>query len=471
MRKDKCELIATMVELLTPKQINSCQIEDALKLLCQEFGFEAGLVYEIDRYSRLNVQEQYLGAQLYTVNNFATKDILPEYRKKLACDQLTVISESAAMTAFEQNLLGFFVAKSAVIFAIVDENRRISGLIVLLNADLDALTAEQKYTMEMAIPLLSRCINVRINQKRIGFARISLERILDNTGIDIYVNDFYTHDILYVNRSMAAPYGGKEAFTGGKCWQVLFPGKQEQCEFCPQFKLIDEDGNPTKVYSWDYERPFDRSWFRVFSAAFRWVDGRMAHVVSSVDITANKRNEELIKYMANYDELTNLPNRRKFLAECERRIDNAVENENGYILFFDIDGFKAVNDNWGHDAGDELLIKLGKFFNDIPILTNDIYRNGGDEFVAIFGGVGVSKEDIINLGRFIHDRFKSPWRLEKGEVHCNTSIGVACYPEDGETGDVLIAKADQAMYLAKKRGGGKLCFAYEMADGSAKNFN
>ena len=60
-------------------------------------------------------------------------------------------------------------------------------------------------------------------------------------------------------------------------------------EFCPKRHLIDENGHPTKVYSWDYQRPFDKCWFRVFSAAFAWVDGQMAHVITSVDIDHQKR--------------------------------------------------------------------------------------------------------------------------------------------------------------------------------------
>lgn len=454
------DMIITMAELLDSKEIETARISKALELLCQEFSFEAGLVYDIDRYSCFNLQEKYCVQELPAVNSFATKAWEADYRKNLACAKLSLISSSSALTAFEKYMLEFFAADSLVIGSIIDENKRLSGLVVLLNAELEQLSDERKRVLDIVVSMLSRYISVRINIKRISFARLSLERILDNTGIDIYVNDFYTHDVLYVNKSMAAPYGGTAAFDG-KCWQVLFPGSKGQCEFCPQLKLIDEEGNPTKVYSWDYERPFDGSWFRVFSAAFRWVDGRLAHVVSSVDITENKRNEELIKYMANYDELTKLPNRRMFLTECKKRIDNAVDNESGYVLFFDIDGFKAVNDSLGHDAGDELLIQLGSFFNEIPMLKNSIYRNGGDEFVAIFGGVGVRRESIRSLGHFIHERFKKPWVLEKGTVFCNTSIGVACYPEDGHTADSLVAKADQAMYVAKKQGGGKLYFLSE----------
>ena len=199
----------------------------------------------------------------------------------------------------------------------------------------------------------------------------------------------------------------------------------------------------------------------MFSAAFRWVDGRLAHVVSSADITDNKRNEELIEYLANFDSLTGLPNRRKLINDCTILIDHIQNRGNGYLLFFDLDGFKAINDNYGHDSGDEFLIQLGEFFLGIPMLKNRMYRHGGDEFVALIDG-SVMKDNIRSLVNFIHERFKKPWSLKKGNVFCNTSVGVACYPEDGNTSEELIRKADHAMYEIKKKGGAGICFYEEI---------
>ena len=72
---------------------------------------------------------------------------------------------------------------------------------------------------------------------------------------------------------MAIPYGGKEVFEGRKCWEVLFPGQIGPCDFCPQKHIIDGNEKPSSVYTWDYQRAFDGSWFRVFSSAFYWTDG------------------------------------------------------------------------------------------------------------------------------------------------------------------------------------------------------
>lgn len=459
------EILNTLTHTLISNRVKSSSITKALELICTATSFEFGLLYEADPSGILRLDEDSIVLpREFSALTVAKKlslqnDIVP------AQETTSYIAREPGIPPSLMQLLDQYSANSMILTPMLDENSLLCGLVLLYSktssqtfekADLSILSA--------ALSMLVRYVGVRMYQRKLNQAQITLESILDNAGIDIYVNDFYSHDILYANKTMAAPYGGREAFTGQKCWQVLFPGQTGPCDFCPQNKLIDEQGLPTKVYSWDYMRPFDGSWFRVFSAAFHWVDGRLAHVVSSADITDNKRNEALIENLANFDQLTRLPNRRMLVKECERRIDKATRTEQGYLLFFDIDNFKQINDNYGHDAGDEFLIQLGEFFSSIPLLKDSIYRNGGDEFVAIIGGESITKSNIKSLANFINERFKKPWKLKKGEVLCSTSIGVACYPEDGIKTEALLQKADSAMYQVKKSGGGRLCFGYELTE-------
>lgn len=462
MQQDLFHAPLALSSMLSGKQINEETVIDALALLCHVLPFDAGLVYDTD----------VSGAFVLAEHTPALADERPAILENTLFanqDGIRLTEQAVAFivrhndnSALETKLLDLFAAASLALAPIADEHRQLYGLVVLRNQTRKPHLSLLEQTALTSLPsMLVRYLDMRMYQKKLLQAQNSLERILDNTGIDIYVNDFHSHDILYVNQSMAAPYGGKSKFFGHKCWQVLFPGQTGPCEFCPQKQLIDANGAPTNVYTWDYQRPFDGSWFRVFSAAFPWVDGRLAHVVSSADITDNKRNEALIENMANYDQLTKLPNRRMLLKECERRIDQASSAEHGYLLFFDIDGFKVINDTFGHDAGDEFLIQLGAFFSNIPLLKDSIYRNGGDEFVAIIGGESVTKDHIYSLTHFIHERFTRPWHLKKGNAFCNTSIGVACYPEDGKTAEILIQQADMAMYQVKKTGGAGVCFGHE----------
>ena len=176
-------------------------------------------------------------------------------------------------------------------------------------------------------------VKLQLYQKRAEATDASLKTMMDHMGIDIYVNDFYTHEVLYANRSMAEPYGGVENLIGKICWKTLYTDKIEECNYCPQKNLIDEDGGPTKVYSWDYQRPFDGSWFRVLSAAFQWTDGRLAHIVSSVDISENKHNEEVIRQLAEYDSLTGLPNRYRLQLDCDKYLGDTQNGVESFLRF------------------------------------------------------------------------------------------------------------------------------------------
>lgn len=459
-------LIIQLAELLAEKNTTSVSITNSLEMICKGFSFDSGIVYEINQYGQFNLRERWDKVACNYRDSFTIDILSAECRRYLQENTLFYIGDKEKNGQFEEELLKLIGMNSGVVLPVVDQEDQVNGLIIFANITdkAELIATERKRSLAVLLSILGRYVGIRMFENKLTFAQYTLESILDNTGIDIYVNDFNTHEILYVNESMAVPYGGKEKFIGQECWRVLFPGQSGPCEFCPQKNLVDDEGNPTKVYTWDYERAFDGSWFRVFSAAFRWVDGRLAHVVSSADITDNKKNEELIRYLANYDSLTNLPNRRMLIADCENRIDKAIENEQGYLLFFDIDGFKEINDSLGHDAGDEFLIQLGKFFTKIPLLKDSIYRNGGDEFVGIIGGIDVSKENIRSLSHFIHQRFEKPWSLSKGDVFTNISLGVACFPEDGTNAEQLLQKADQAMYRAKRNGGGKVCFGYELEE-------
>lgn len=458
------ELILTLAENLTSKRLDTNIVLDTIHLICNHFQFNGGAVYEIDQFNHFHIMENFSSCENKLRKSFPLSEIMNYYHEIFHDDPSIFLCDDTCMSPFANKLCELFQVSSFVLYPIMDSTMQVLGFVLFANMQKEKLIIKEKELriLHIALSILSKYVSSRMYDNKISFAITSLENILDNTGIDIYVNDFQTHDILYVNKSMAAPYGGIQEFKGRKCWEVLFPGQHGPCEFCPQQYIVDAQGEPTNVYTWDYQRAFDGSWFRVFSAAFRWVDGRLAHVVSSADITDNKKYEKLIDHMANYDPLTDLPNRRMLINECEKRVKNINEGEKGYLLFFDIDGFKEINDTYGHLSGDEFLMKLADFFRNIPMLKNAIYRNGGDEFVAIVGGKDISKANIRNLCGFINERFKKPWVLEKGEVWSSTSIGVACFPEDGNVVEDLLQKADQAMYKVKKEGGAKIFFHSEL---------
>ena len=179
------------------------------------------------------------------------------------------------------------------------------------------------------------------------------------------------------------------------------------------------------------------------------------------DIDAQKKKERELQEKSQRDSLTGLLNHSTIKQQITHRLQKMKRGQVGYLIVLDVDSFKKINDTFGHEAGDEFLVQLGQFFSGIPLLHDAIYRNGGDEFIAIIDG-DKTEANIRNLASFIHRRFAQPWRLKRGEVFCNVSIGVARYPEDGRTAEELLLKADQAMYKVKKAGGKGVLFGYEL---------
>lgn len=450
---------------LFAKIIHSLSIHDAtenvvgsiLSEVCEHFKFGCGFVYEADYTNTFFLKERYAS---YDTANLSQSFQL---EKHLDVEEIRVLLGKAAFFQqidpgdAEKGKTRIFESNTIILVPAIGREQKPIGLVGMMDRRRNILLDEKAIeSAKMVLNLIANNVKIRIYQQNLKYSRQALMGILDNTGIDIYVNDFYTHEILYVNKSMAAPYGGWKNMMGKKCWQAIYTDKTGQCEYCPQKKLIDEHGNPTKIYSWDYQRPFDGAWFRVLSAVFRWVDGRLAHVVSSVDITENKNNEALIAKMANYDALTNLPNRRKLFEDCRRAILAAEDGGEGFLLFFDLDNFKTLNDNMGHQAGDELLIEVGKMLQSHPLTCDRCYRYGGDEFILLYQNV--DKGYIVEVCKYLLNRFEQPWQLRNASPTCKASIGVAEYPIQGKNPDDLLHSADLLMYKAKENGGGMACF-------------
>lgn len=432
-------------------------IPSVLSDLCKFLGYGFGFVYKVNPRGTFELCDSYTR---YAKNELpATIDPQVSLGDKLTMElaqahKISFRGGDTAKTPLEEQLSKLFDARSMDLVPITYNDGKLIALVGIADRRNQLRVENENTTFTHSILFsLATFIKASMYQKRVEAAELSLRSIMDNMGIDIYVNDFETHEILYVNRSMAKPYGGVDDLMGRKCWAALYDDKTEQCEYCPQKKLADENGEPTKIYSWDYKRPFDGSWFRVLSAAFRWVDGRLAHVVSSVDITENKRNEEMIRRMAEYDQLTGLPNRHKLTIDCEKMVgDEASES---FVLFLDLDGFKQVNDTLGHHAGDALLRLIGEKFQSNPLTRDRTYRYGGDEFVILCDGSTGSVKEIID---FLQEMFPSTWHLDAGDATCGTSVGITHCPVDSKSPSELIRNADHAMYISKSLGKGIVSF-------------
>lgn len=164
-----------------------------------------------------------------------------------------------------------------------------------------------------------------------------------------------------------------------------------------------------------------------------------------------KANKSL-KYIAGHDSLTDLPNRRLFTELLNQEINKADRNfYNLAILYMDLDGFKTINDEHGHDIGDALLINVSKRLKSSLRKDDLIARLGGDEFAVCYSNVK-DIEDIKILCQIIVDKISQPMYLGKIQCQIGISIGVSLYPKHGKDYSTLLRVADTAMYQVKEQG-------------------
>ncbi|WP_199710859.1 putative bifunctional diguanylate cyclase/phosphodiesterase [Noviherbaspirillum cavernae] len=170
------------------------------------------------------------------------------------------------------------------------------------------------------------------------------------------------------------------------------------------------------------------------------------------DITDRKQAEMQLSHQAYHDILTDLPNRTLFRDRLDLAIIHAQRNKAGLaVMFVDLDHFKFVNDTLGHLKGDELLQKVTARFKEVLRRGDTLARLGGDEFTLLLPDLRDRQDAALVADKFLRC-LEQPFELDRQEVHVSASIGIAIYPEDGETIDDLLRHADIAMYQVKGAG-------------------
>ncbi|OES45499.1 sensor domain-containing diguanylate cyclase [Domibacillus iocasae] len=169
------------------------------------------------------------------------------------------------------------------------------------------------------------------------------------------------------------------------------------------------------------------------------------------DISERKKLEEMMYHFAYHDTLTGLPNRRLFEEHLQRAVlDKPAEPKVTAVMFIDLDGFKQVNDLYGHDAGDTLLNMIAEKLT-IAVRKSDVVaRLAGDEFTILL--TDIEKRDVIGIAKRILDMLGLPFSIKNKSIRITPSIGISFHLHEREDGHSLIRKADTAMYQAKRTG-------------------
>ncbi len=188
-------------------------------------------------------------------------------------------------------------------------------------------------------------------------------------------------------------------------------------------------------------------------------DGRITHYIATQnDITDKKLFEETLKQQANYDALTHLPNRSYLKDTLEKNIRASRRNGSSLALcFLDLDGFKPVNDQFGHEIGDRILVEVSNRLLRTVRTGDTVARLGGDEFILLL--TDMTQDNFVqNLLDRLLESISQPYRINGEEILLTASIGVTFFPSDNSPAEVLIRHADHAMYQAKESGRNRFIF-------------
>ena len=165
-----------------------------------------------------------------------------------------------------------------------------------------------------------------------------------------------------------------------------------------------------------------------------------------------KENEKRLRYMAQHDNLTGLPNRMLFSDRLQQEIFIAKRDKKYFaVMFFDLDKFKTVNDMFGHGVGDLLLKETAKRIQECVRESDTVARFSGDEFIVLFRAIE-HKQDAMVVAEKIRQSINQPFELAGQNLHISSSTGVAIYPDHGADEEQLLKNADIAMYCAKGNG-------------------
>lgn len=297
--------------------------------------------------------------------------------------------------------------------------------------------------------LLSR---VRQSLKHnINLVSTLMSKVFENAAEGVIITD-PSGAILSVNQAFTGFTGYSAAEAIGKTPSLLKSGRQSPAFYRHMWQTLSNEGQwEGEIWNRRKDGKNYLEWLTI--TGVRDESGQLTHFVAVFsDITTEKESAERLYHLAHYDLLTELPNRMLFYDRLKQATLRARRNNRQVgIMFLDLDGFKQVNDELGHHAGDDLLREVARRLSGALRASDTVARFGGDEFTVSLPDL-TADDNLGEVAQKLIDAVARPYYLGNHRIQVTTSVGISRFPLDGEEPDDLIGHADMAMYETKKSG-------------------
>lgn len=364
------------------------------------------------------------------VGQMGMRDIFPEEERAAFTERFQLFKCNGRLVNFEVNLLcadGSLRHVSISASAVRDENGNFSHSRAVA-FDLTALQAAKN-----ELTVLHREQDAMLDNDMIGIVQLTDRRQTWTNKAMTRIFGYAARDMLGHTTELFYPDEASYLATGKEIYPILQSGGH----FRKQVEMRHQNGSSI--------------WVEVHGVALS------AHKEQSiwllVDVTEQKRYQLAVEHIAFHDNMTGLPNRLLLEDRMAQSLATTARTKQFLsVCFIDLDGFKAINDKYGHAAGDAVLKQVAERLQSCVRPSDTVARLGGDEFVILFTQLDATNDFGPSLKR-IFEEFSRPFKVwDALEVTMSASMGVALYPGDGETVDILIRNADRAMYQSKLLG-------------------
>lgn len=292
--------------------------------------------------------------------------------------------------------------------------------------------------------------NKRIRQEAEA-ALVLHASVFENAWEGIIITDARCR-ILTVNEAFLHMSGYSKEEVLGKNLKMLGSGRQNAGFYKAMWDAINSTGH-WRGEIWNRKKNGELYAEILTLSAVKSVQGEITNYVGIfADITELKKTQQRLEHLANYDPVTGLPNRILLADRLQQSLAQAARNEALLaVCFIDLDGFKLINDKYGHETGDKLLMAVAKRLSDAVRGGDTVSRLGGDEFVILLVNVADMDEIGSAMSRIL-DSVAASFTIDNHKLHISASLGLTIFPLDNSDCDALVRHADSAMYEAKQAG-------------------